>query len=104
MHSTNKQYQYLSCEIVLVRPMNDHTKKKDHQCTHCEKIFLNKSSLALYLRTRAGKTHIITPIVREILQKCNLQIYMITHSREKPYRCTNCGSVAIRRSIAEVVR
>ncbi|XP_068233024.1 zinc finger protein 260-like [Palaemon carinicauda] len=83
-----------SGEIIQESPSHGHrnTKKKQHQCEVCSRVFSLKNTLIVHMRRHSGeKPFKCTICDKGFTQSSALKIHMRTHTGDKPYSCGVCG-------------
>lgn len=74
--------------------VKSHLSNKPFQCHHCNKGFLNASSLALHTKTHTGPTTVTCPIDtcgKEFRDNNLLEEHMMTHRQSMLYQCSLCS-------------
>ncbi|XP_062873474.1 histone-lysine N-methyltransferase PRDM9-like [Trichomycterus rosablanca] len=80
-----------------------HQKQKEiHQCSYCEKSFINQSNLQRHERIHTGeKPYECADCGKCFSNQCNLKLHQRIHTGEKLYHCSLCGKSFTRQSHLE---
>ncbi|XP_064100774.1 zinc finger protein 436-like [Macrobrachium nipponense] len=80
---------------VKASPGRPKSKKKQHQCEVCSRIFTLKNTLIVHMRRHSGekkkKPFKCSVCEKGFSQSSTLKIHMRTHTGDKPYNCGICG-------------
>lgn len=73
--------------------MGQTTKKRDFQCSYCDKSFYGSSLLNIHIRTHTGEKPFPCDICQKPFSSTGaLRKHRRTHTGEKPYKCPICAS------------
>ena len=70
--------------------MNKHTAEKTYSCSVCKKTFIDFTVLYTHKKTHEEKEFVCDVCGKKFTQKCTLTRHMVTHTGEKPYKCSWC--------------
>ncbi|XP_076137476.1 uncharacterized protein LOC143120223 isoform X2 [Alosa pseudoharengus] len=97
-NSSKKQHKCSHCEKILKTAtslkchMLIHANIRNHKCAQCGKAFSNTSNLKTHMMLHTGeKPHKCIQCGKAFQNSSNLKTHMMRHTGEKPFKCTQCG-------------
>ncbi|KAK4883131.1 hypothetical protein RN001_006450 [Aquatica leii] len=102
VHMSTHANDLCVCEICSktfksTRNLNDHlrrshTKEKKHQCTYCDKKFVDKYMLSVHIRCHTGvRPYRCTYCQKSFIRSDGLKEHMATHGQRVLHECKSCG-------------
>ena len=80
-------------QFSLNRHMQLHTGEKAHKCSICRKAFIQKTDMERHETTHSDTLNFLCTAEgcgKKFKTKKNLTCHVMTHSKERPYKCQHC--------------
>ena len=102
VHMSTHSQETCVCEVCSKifksnRNLNDHLrrthrKEKNHQCTRCDKKFVDRYRLTVHMRCHTGvKPYVCRLCDKAFIRSDGLKDHMATHGDRVWYPCEKCG-------------